>query len=77
MTRKTVEQLWSDEPRHPTAGVEHETKRMDQRWVDERQHVIDVVVEDHRFGPSSMCRVGRYSMLSDEVADVRETGFSA
>ncbi len=46
VTGKPVEEARSHQAAHPTASIEDESKRSDDARVDEREHMLDVVVEE-------------------------------
>ena len=61
-------------PGHAAAGVEHDVERLEDRQIDERQDVLDVVVDDVlRRDACPACR-GRRRQLAggDHVADVAD-----
>ena len=66
-------------PADAVAGVEHDVERLDDRRVDERHHVLDVVVE--HVASATACPASRPPAAGvpagDHVADVADAGVAA
>jgi hypothetical protein len=73
-----VEQRRCHEAAHTAAGVEHDVERLDDRRVDEGQHLLDVLRQDvvgpHR---ARRRRRRRQPVGGDHVADVADAGIAA
>ena len=78
VARESVEHRWRDETRDAAPSIQDETERTNERGVDEREHVVDVVLEEMLVGARAAGGDGvRDRPGNDHVPDLRDAGVAA